>query len=137
MITNLEMTTMTYVHTSLKESISIDEALEKAVRPDSDLSEFHRTKLYICTLLDPRFNHYNWWSTRQYVQTFKSSATAEVDVEEDDVERTVEGGDSSPGAPEDEDPFEKQMSLSYESQVRVSTVQGMVNHRLSINWRSG
>ena len=34
MITKLEMTTMTYVHTSRKESITIDEALEKAVRPD-------------------------------------------------------------------------------------------------------
>jgi ferredoxin len=34
MITKFEMTTMTYVHTSPKESISIDEALEKAIRPD-------------------------------------------------------------------------------------------------------
>jgi len=72
MITKLEMT----IHTSRKESITIDEALEKAVRPDmmkrilkartqmvesmykyfdSDLSESHRAKLYICTLLDPRF----------------------------------------------------------------------------------
>ena len=89
MITKLEMTTMTYVHTSRKESITIDEDLEKAVRPDmmkhilkamtqmvesmykyfdSDLSESHRAKLYICTLLDPRFKHYNWWPTRKYVQ---------------------------------------------------------------------
>ena len=89
MITKLEMSTMTYVHTSRKESISIDEALQKAVRPDmmkrilkartqmvesmykyfdSDLSESHRAKLYICTLLDPRFKHYNWWPTRKYVQ---------------------------------------------------------------------
>ncbi len=30
---------------------------------------------------------------------------------------------SSTGAPADEDPFEKQMCLRYESQVRVSTVQ--------------
>jgi hypothetical protein len=29
---------------------------------DSDLSESHRTKLYIYTLLDPR------WSTHKYVQ---------------------------------------------------------------------
>ena len=83
MITKLEMTTTTYVHTSRKESITIDEALEKAViekafRPDmmkrilkartqmveslykyfdSDLSESHRAKLYICTLLDPRFKN--------------------------------------------------------------------------------
>jgi hypothetical protein len=34
MITKFEMSTMTYVHTSRKESISIDEALQKAVRPD-------------------------------------------------------------------------------------------------------
>ena len=89
MITKLEMTTMTYVHTSRKESITIDEALEKAVRPDmmkrilkartqmvesmykyfdSDLSESHRAKLYICTLLDPRFKNYKWWPTRKYVQ---------------------------------------------------------------------
>jgi hypothetical protein len=87
-ITNLEMTTMTYVHTSPKESVTIDEALAKAVRPvkmkhilkvrtqmvertykyfDSDLSESHRAKLYICTLLDPRLNHYNWWPTHKYV----------------------------------------------------------------------
>ena len=39
------------------------------------------------------------------------------------VEMTVEGGASSAGDPADEDPFEKQMRLSYESQVRVSTVQ--------------
>ena len=70
-------------------SITIDEALEKAVRPDmmkrilkartqmvesmykyfdSDLSESHRAKLYICTLLDPRFKNYKWWPTRKYVQ---------------------------------------------------------------------
>jgi hypothetical protein len=34
MITKIEMTTTTYVHTSRKESITIDEALEKPVRPD-------------------------------------------------------------------------------------------------------
>jgi hypothetical protein len=89
MITKLEMTTMTYVHTSRKESITIDEALAKAVRPDmmkrilkartqmverlykyfdSDLSESHRAKLYICTLLDPRFKNYKSWPTRKYVQ---------------------------------------------------------------------
>ena len=55
-----------------------------------------------------------------WTNTFKSSAAAEDDVQEDDVEMTVEGGASSAG---DEDPFEKQMRLSYESQVRASTVQ--------------
>jgi hypothetical protein len=70
MITKLEMSTMTYVHTSLKESFIIDEAVQKAVRPDmmkhilkartqmvesmykyfdSDLSESHRAKLHIFT----------------------------------------------------------------------------------------
>jgi hypothetical protein len=49
--------------------------------------------------------------------------TAEDDVQEDDVEMTVEGGVSSAGDPPDEDPIEKQMCLSYESQVRVSTVR--------------
>jgi hypothetical protein len=58
-----------------------------------------------------------------WTKTFKSSAAVEDDVQEDDVEMTVEGGDSSAGYPTDEDPFEKQMRLRYESQVRVSTVQ--------------
>ena len=61
-----------------------------------------------------------------WTKTFKSSAAAEDDVQEDDVEVTVEGGASSSGAPADEDPFEKQMCLSYESQVRASTVQRYV-----------
>ncbi len=47
-----------------------------------------------------------------WTKTFKSSAAAEDDVQEDDVEITVEGGASSAGAPADEDPFEKQMRLS-------------------------
>ena len=58
-----------------------------------------------------------------WTKTFKSSAAAEDDVQEDDVEMTVEGGASSAGDPADEDPFEKQMRLSYESQVRASTVR--------------
>jgi hypothetical protein len=58
-----------------------------------------------------------------WTKNFKSSAAAEDDVQEDDVEMTVEGGASGAGAPADEDPFEKQMRLSYEPQVRVSTVQ--------------
>ncbi len=91
---------------------------------DSDLSESHRATLYICTLLDPRFKHYNWWPTRKYEwglqhewgsqKTFKSSAAAEDDVQEDDVEMTTSSAD--------EDPFEK-MCLSYESQVNASTVR--------------
>ncbi len=58
-----------------------------------------------------------------WTKTFKTSATVEGDVQEDDVEMTVEGGGSSAGAPPDEDPFEKQMCLRYELQVRVSTVR--------------
>ena len=57
-----------------------------------------------------------------WTKTFTSSAAAEDDVQEDDVEMTVEGGSSSEGSPPDEDPFEKQMRLS-KSQVRDSTVQ--------------
>jgi len=34
---------------------------------DAGLSESHRAKLYICTLLDPRFKNYNMWPTRKYV----------------------------------------------------------------------
>ena len=73
--------------TSLKDLIYIS-ALEKAAGPDmtkrilkartqmvesvyeyfdTALSESHRVKLYICTLLDPRFKTYNMWSTRKYV----------------------------------------------------------------------
>jgi hypothetical protein len=48
--------------------------------------------------------------------------SAEDDVQEDDVEMTVEGGASSAGDPADEDPFEKQMCLSYESQVRRTKI---------------
>ena len=85
-----------------------------------------------------------------WTEDFKSSPAEVDDVEEDDVEMTVEGGASSAGddvemtveggassagAPADEDPFEKQMRLSYESQVRASTVRryDMTSHRLSIN----
>ncbi len=48
-----------------------------------------------------------------WTKTLKGSAAAEDDVQEDDVEMPVEGGASSAGAPADEDPFEKQMRLSY------------------------
>ena len=59
-----------------------------------------------------------------WTKTFRSSAAAEDDVQEDDVEMTVEGGTSSAGDPEDEDAFEKQMRLSNEAtaeQLRAST----------------
>ena len=88
MISGLEMPKITYVHTAQRETISIREALEIAVMPekmklilkartqmvesmykyfDVDLSESHRAKLYICTLLDPRFKKFNFWPTRKYV----------------------------------------------------------------------
>ena len=59
-----------------------------------------------------------------WTKTFKSSAAAEDDVQEDDVEMTVEGGASSVGAPADEDAFEKQMRNSHEAtteQLKTST----------------
>ena len=59
-----------------------------------------------------------------WTKNFKSSAAAQDDVQEDDVEMTVEGRASSVGAPEDEDAFEKQMRLSNEvttEQLRAST----------------
>ena len=83
------MPSITYAHTAQKETIPIHAALEKAVRSemmkdilkvrthmveimykyfDSDFSESHRAKSYICTLLDPRFNNYNMWPTHKYVQ---------------------------------------------------------------------
>ena len=83
------MSIITYIHTARKKTITIQVAIDQAANTDmtkhilkartqmvesiyryfdSDLSESHRTKLYICTLLDPRFKHYNWWPTRKYVQ---------------------------------------------------------------------
>ena len=58
-----------------------------------------------------------------WTKTFKSSSAAEDDVQEDDVEMTVEGGASSAGDPADEDPFEKQMRLSYESQAGLDSTK--------------
>jgi hypothetical protein len=58
-----------------------------------------------------------------WTKNVKSSAAAEDDIQEDDVEMTVEGGASGAGSPADEDPFEKQVRLSHESEVRASTVQ--------------
>ncbi len=75
-----------------------------------------------------------------WTKNFKSSAAAEAMItfkNWDDVEMTVEGGASGVGAPADEGPFEEQMRLSYESQVRASTARRMASHRISINWRSG
>jgi len=73
-----------------------------------------------------KYNHS--WGFQQlrevWTKNFKSSAAEEDDVQEDDVEMTVEGGDSSVGAPADEDVFEKQMLLSNEAtteQLRPST----------------
>ena len=62
-----------------------------------------------------------------WTKNFKSSPAEEDDVENDDVEMTVQGAASGASARVDEDPFEKQMRLDYESQVRVSTVQTSVN----------
>jgi hypothetical protein len=88
MIMGLQMPKITYVHTTQRETISIRETLEKSVMSekmklilqvrtqmveiiykyfDLDLSEFHRAKLYICTLWDPRFKKFNFWPTRKYV----------------------------------------------------------------------
>ena len=50
-----------------------------------------------------------------WTKNFKGSAAEEDDVQEDDVEMTVEGGASSVGAPADEDAFEKQIRLSNET----------------------
>jgi hypothetical protein len=72
----------------------------------------------LCCRGSQKYNHE--WELHQlrevWTKTFKSSAAAEDDVQEDDVEMTVEGA-------ADEDPFEKQMCLSYELQVRVSTIR--------------
>ena len=80
---------ITYVHTTERETISIHEVLEKDVMSDNmklilkvrtqmveniykyfdlDWSESHRSKLYICTLLDPRIRKFNMWSTHKYVE---------------------------------------------------------------------
>ena len=89
MIIGVQIPKITYVHTTQTETISIHEALEKAVMPDKmklilkartqmvesmykyfdlDLSESHRVKLYICTQLDPRFKKFNMWATHKYVE---------------------------------------------------------------------
>jgi len=80
----------------------------------------------LCCRGSQKYNHA--WGLQQlrevWTKNFKSSAAAEDDVQEDDVEMTVEGRASSVGAPEDEDAFEKQMRLSKEAtveQLRAST----------------
>ena len=42
---------------------------------DSNLSESHRSKLYILKLLGPRFKNWNMCPTRKYVQTHSRSTT--------------------------------------------------------------
>ena len=72
-----DMTIITYVHTTRKKTIPIHTVLEKTFRPemmtgilksriqmvesmyryfDSNLSQSHRDKLFICTLLDPLYD---------------------------------------------------------------------------------
>ena len=62
------MPNITYVHTAQRETISIHEALEKAVMPDKMklilkirtqmVESIIGAKLYICTLLDPRLKKF-------------------------------------------------------------------------------
>ena len=70
----------------------------------------------MCCCGSQKYNHA--WGLQQFrevwTKNFKSSVTAQDDVQEDDVEMTVEGRASSVGAPEDEDAFEKQMHLTNE-----------------------
>jgi hypothetical protein len=82
----------------------------------------------VCCRGSQKYNHA--WGLQQlrevWTKNFKSCADADddVDVQEEDVEMTVEGGASSVGAPVDEDAFEKQMRLSNEAtteQLRTST----------------
>ena len=35
---------------------------------DMNLTESHRAKMYICTLLDPRFKSHKMWPTRKQVK---------------------------------------------------------------------
>ena len=57
---------------------------------------------------------------------FFYSAPNEDNVEKDALEMTGQGAASGTSSRADEDPFEKQMLLNYESQVRVSTSQTSV-----------
>ncbi len=58
-----------------------------------------------------------------WTKTFKSSAATGDDVQEVDVEMTVEGGTSSVGAPAEYDVFEKQMRLNNEVTVEPKVCQ--------------
>ena len=90
MIHKLSISSITYVHTGKKETMSIDEVLSSSMdsqkmklivaarsqmveniyaRFDTNLSESHRAKLYICTILDPRFKKYQMWPTRKSVKS--------------------------------------------------------------------
>ena len=78
------MPNITYVHTAQRETISIHEAIEKAVMTDKMklilkvrtkmVESIIGAKLYICTLLDPRFKkfcqvqHMPVWPTHKYVE---------------------------------------------------------------------
>ncbi len=79
-----------------------------------------------------------------WTKTFKSSAAAEDDVQEDDVEMTVEGGVSSVGAPSS-CRSSRRMSLRNRcvlamrrprNNSKPQQHQDMSSRRLSINWRS-
>ena len=91
------MPNITYVHTAQRETIAIHEALEKAVMSDKmklilkvrtqmvesiyknfdlDLSESHRCKLYICTLLDPRFKRFTV-TCGQHTSTLRSHSSTQ------------------------------------------------------------
>lgn len=84
---SLSLQSITY-HTGKKETVYIEEALSKTINRDdlklivgararmvesiyryfnTNLSESHRAKMYICTLRDPRLKSYKMWSTRKYV----------------------------------------------------------------------
>ena len=86
MINKLSSPSIEYVHTGKKETMSIDEVLSTSMdsqkmklivgarsqmvenifaRFDTNLSESHRAKLYICTILDPKFKSYQMWPTRK------------------------------------------------------------------------
>jgi hypothetical protein len=80
----------------------------------------------LCCHGNPKYNpEWGFHQLREvWTKTFKRSAVSEDDVEENDVEMTVEGGTSSVGAPADESVFEKQMNLNNEAnteQLRDST----------------
>ncbi len=66
-----------------------------------------------------------------WTKNFKSSAAAEDDVQEDDVEMTVEGGASRAGAPVDEDPFENRCDLDMSHKSEPQHHKDMVSHKFT------